>query len=437
MSPQEPPMTASTVLSPFVKKSSVLAALLLGASSLLGGAALADTTSQTSQTPVGTVAASAKLPVQKPTVAVRSWNGRRITVVTPSPVNPRFPARGLDPMNIQVSDVHPDSELELLRQKQSQAADVDQCGACVDLKAAATKAAQYVPMFKWKTTQASSAQAHNELVTDPSKVAWPNSRILIKGTTRDGQTIPHVAAIVEGVRDQRIMPYDAATNTVVNEMISGRFLPSARAWIKTHNLFVSEPMQNQAQLADGKKLIKLADDKLAAAQKKQAEITAEQGNAQQQKPVDYTKIRTLQIEIQKLQQEAYNDRQQGDQLVAEGSKIKVQVVSVAALPASTPAHTVNVRVRGENKPGATHTAHTVSDEYDGYTVHSVEALALDHLETTVAFTPHSGSALGSTATVKFQVPDHKEKATFTMGGIKYFRIKPTSVTANHDPVPQS
>ena len=415
-----------------------LVALILGSSMFSAAAASANGSAQTQQGSIEhtTVAASAKLVVKQPRATVRSWNGRRITVVTPTPVNTRFPTRGLDPMNIQVSDVQPDSELELFRQKQSHDVELDGCTMnCGSLKDAATKAAHYVPMVSFKATPPSSAQAHNELITDEKKVAWPNSRVLIKGVTRDGQHIPHVTAIVEGVQDMRIMPYDAASNTVVNEMVSGRFLPSARAWIKAGNLFVSEPTHNVAQVADGKKLVTSGDAKAALAAKKQAEIVAEQGNAQQSKPVDYNKIRLLQTEIQQLNAEAASERAQGQALVTDGQKIKVQVISAAALPARAPTTTVNVRVRGENLPGSIHTASTTSDDYDGYTKHEVEALALDHLETTVTFAPTTGSALRSTATVKFQVPAHTEKPTFVLDGIKYYRVKSTGFTRTNDPVP--
>lgn len=428
----------SSFLATLTRKSGLVAALLLGASIFTSAPARAEGPTQQAGHCSSQVAASAKLQVKQPKALVRSWNGRRITVVTPTPVNTRFPGRGLDPMNVQLNDVQPDSQMEFLRQKQSHDVEVENCSInCGSLKLLATKAAQYVPMFSFKATPPSTAQAHNELVTNEKLVAWPNSRVLIKGVTRDGQQIPHVTAVVQGVADKRIMPYDAATDTVVNEMVSGRFLPTARAWIKAGNLFVSEPTHNPAQIASGNKLIKDASDKAALATKKQTEITAEQGNQSQGKPVDYQKIRLLQNEIQQLTVLSQQEHAQGTALVTDGQKIKVQVISAAALPASAPATTVNVRVRGENLPGSIHTASTTSDDYDGYTQHAVEALALDHLETSVSFAPTAGSALRSTATVKFQVPDHHEKSTFTLDGIKYYRVKPTAMDRNHDPVPAS
>ena len=81
-----------------------------------------------------------------------------------------------------------------------------------------------------------------------------------------------------------------------------------------------------------------------------------------------------------------------------------------------------------------HTAQTTTDAYDGYTVHEVEALHKDHLETQVSFAPTTGAALSSTATLRFQVPDHGAKATFEIDGVKYYRVVPTSQTAEHDPV---
>jgi hypothetical protein len=428
-------MARSNVLST-LRRTGVVAALLLG-SSIFSNAYATGANPQQQQSPMQKVSAEGKLQVRQPRAVVRSWNGRRITVVTPTPTNTRFPTRGLDPMNVQLHDVHPDSEMEFLRQRQSHDVFPEKCSGNCDFKQLSEQAAHYVPMFSFKATPPSVAQAHNELVTDEKKVAWPNSRVLIKGKTRDGQQIPHVTAVVEGVQDMRTQPYDAASNAVVHELISGRLLPSARAWIKAGNLFVSEPTINKQQIKDGEKLIDEADAKDKLVAKKQADITAEQGNAQQQKPVDYQKIRQLQSDISTLQSQSQQERSQGQNLVTQGKKIKVQIISAAALPASAPVTTINTRVRGENQSGAIHTASSTSDAYDGYMAHEVEAIALDHLETSVSFAPQVGAALTSRATVKFQVPDHREKAVTTIDGVKYYRVKPTSIERHNDPVPQS
>lgn len=381
--------------------------------------------------------ASEKLAVAPLTVNVRSWNGRIAPPpVTPArPTNPRWPTRAPDPMAIVVNGAHPRTKVELLRQRQSKDVSVPGCVTdCSVLEKISADAAEYVPMAAFTTRNASNRQPAAHIVTEPSKVAWPHSRVLIRATTRDGQAHDAVPAVVEGLPDQQEMRYDAVSMGPQHTQISGRLLPAARAWIKANNVFVSEPTRNVELQDQGRAL-----DREAGAEERELEgipgkLEREQASTKQGGP-DYTKIQELQQRQAVLQQSAPQKRQQAADMILRGKKLTVQVLSVGGTPAATPITTINTRLAGEQGQGVTHTASSNTAATHGYLSHEVEAIDDDEVTMRADFS--GGNANSSWANLSFRVPAGASaaKPAFTMNGVKYYRAQPTAQTQGHDPDP--
>jgi hypothetical protein len=412
------------IVATLLRRGSLVAALLAGASLFTAMPAYAG-----DAVPVG--ASAVKLPVQPLAVTTRSWNGHKVTSPT-TVLNTRFPSRGLDPMAVQVTGANPDSQLVFERQKQSHDVELPKTVANeAELMEHAHRAANYVPMLEFKTTAPSNLQPHTEVTHDPQRVAWPNTRFRVRGTTRDGQEIPHAHGIVAGVAIKNVQVYNASNDTVQAEQISGHFLPSARAWIKAKNLFVSEPTRDPKEADQGHAKIKGAEGKKLEAEKLAHDITEERTP----KPgiaVNQVKINQLTADMNRLNQESTNELAEGQKLVADGEMIKVRVISVGATPANATVLTINKRLEGEGSKGEFWGRRSQSDGATGYASHEVEALPQDRLETSVEFPAVANASVGSKVTVKYRVPDHNSEHAFVMGGVKYYRVTPDEVVATHE-----
>ena len=381
--------------------------------------------------------AGGKLPVTNPLgVTARSWNGRLAPIaVTPTrPVNPRWPGRAADPMAIVVTGAQPRTHVSLLRQKQSRQVKIPaKVGDLTDLQALAAGVAEYVEMADFTTEAPNTAQASGHVVTDPKRVAWPNSRVLIRAKTHDGQQYDDVPAVVEGLQDQSETRYDAVGNRVQAFNISGRLLPSARAWIRPGNIYVSEPAHNPEMVKEGQALEREADK-----EQREYDGLADRMNELAQKqprPADfqdrYNKMAQRQAELPSL---IAQKRQDSADKISRGRKKLVQVVSVGGTPAQTAIRTTNPRLTNEGGD-VIHTAHSTSEAVHGFVAQELEALADDDIEMQADFTPN-GAALSSSATMRFRVPTASAEPAFVMGGIKYYQVNALSNTQRHDPDPE-
>jgi hypothetical protein len=373
----------------------------------------------------GEVPVDAKLDVRKPAVEIRSWDGR-----DRGPI----PQRRIDPMGIRVGNAHPGTKLELLRQKRSKTAELKGCiGGLCEIEEAAHKATVWTPVAELETENASAVAPATAVSHDAKVIMRPNSRYKVVGRTRDGQELPHVTGIVEGLPLQTEQHYTWASNQMHRVELSGAFLPSARAWIHEGNLFVSEPVKNEKALREGKEMIAQADEKQALITKNQAEMT-ELRNAWgvQANQIKYNELNRentqLTADINKL-------RPEGAKLVQLGEKVMVNVISAGAMPVSANVRTTNIRLQGE-QPQATHTAEGVTGADNGFIVQPVEALRQDELRTMVYFPPVPGQKVGSSRSVTYRVPTHEEKAAFEMDGVRFYRVKPhAEQQVNEAPVP--
>jgi hypothetical protein len=413
------------IVAKLLRTGSLVAALLAGTSLFSAPAYAGDAV------PVG--ASAVKLPVQPLAVTTRSWNGQKVATPTTT-LNTRFPSRGLDPMAVQVTGANPDSQLIFERQKQSHDVELPKTIANEEeLKQHAHKAMNYVPMIEFKTTAPSNVQPHTEVTHDPQRVAWPNTRFRVRGVTRDGQEIPHAHGVVAGVSLKPVQVYNAATDTVQAEQISGHFLPSARAWVKAKNLFVSEPTRDPQEAEEGHAKIKGAEAKKLEAEKLNHDI-AEERVPKPGVAINQAKINQLTADMNRLNQESTAELAAGQAAVADGETIKVRVISVGATPANAKVETINKRLQGEGSTAPFWGRNSQSDVATGYASHQVEALPQDHLETSVEFPAVANVSNGSKFTVKYRVPDHTSEHAFVMGGVKYYRVQPDEVVAVHDPV---
>lgn len=380
--------------------------------------------------------ASALLPLRPLTGRATSWDGRRVAApVTPTPgrpVNPRFPWRRADPMGIVLNGAHPGTKVSVLRQRQSKDVEVPSCvGDCSVLRDLAASAADYAEMFSFTTENTSANAQHAEVVTEPSKVAWPGSRMLIKATTRDGQKHPPLPLVAEGAPTMRTQVYDVGSNGIQHVEVSGRHLPAARAWIKAKNLYVSEPTRNVALIQQGESALQVVEGLERDAGKLDEQIATEQA-----KPTgaDRQRIRDLSTQVSTLRAKIQTDRPAAEAMITRGKKVMVQVASVGATPAATPVTTVNTRLAGEQGPGVVHTATGSTEAVHGFVTHEVEAIHGDEVRMSAAFTG-GANARSSSAMVEFRVPAASAKPAFTLGGVKYYRVDPTAQRRDHDPDP--
>jgi hypothetical protein len=284
-------------------------------------------------------------------------------------------------------------------------------------------------MHRFTTNNVSRNERHAELVTEPEKVAWPNSRVLIEATTRDGQAIEPRALVVEGLRTQNVSPLSATTLRPENLQVSGRLLPSARAWIKTDNVFVSEPAYHRALVTEGHELLEQAQGKEARI----SDIAQLLQIENQKRNRDPTKLNEWNQELQALRREVPQLRKAGEDKIARGEKLMVSVVATGGVPAAADVTTVNRREAGERDQGTIHTAQSQSEAIHGFLAHEVEALRGDEIAMRVDF-GRTGDSLTSQAEIRFNVPSGGKPA-FEMDGIKYYRISPTFERATHDPDP--
>lgn len=382
--------------------------------------------------------ARGRLPVTNPLqVEAHSWNGRRAPApVTPAPATNVRWGRNYrpDPMRVVITGAQPRTKWSFLRQKQSKNVVIPgKVGDLTDLEALAGEVAEYVEMVSAETDAPNPTIASAHRTEEPARVAWPNSRALLRATTHDGQRYQDVPLIVQGQRSVNVVHLNDVTGGVDNLQLSGRLLPSARAWLKPANIFVSEPASRPEMVAEGKALDREAD-------KEQRELDGiqERIDAYIQKsprPADFNeKYQAMLTRQRELPNLIAQKRADATNKISKGSKLMVQVVSVGGTPAQTPIRTTNPRITQQG--GDTiHTAHDTSKPVHGFVAQEVEAIEGDDLEMEATF-GGAGEALSSTARTTFRVPAADAKPAFVMGGIKYYSIGTPRVTEHHDADPE-
>ena len=403
-----------------------------------------------------------RLAVKAPTVAIRSYNGRVYIQRTIEP------ARSRDPMAVRVTGVQPDSTLTIERQARSKKCELTagQKLCARDLPALAKGTVVWKSPASGELTfkpNVDSTQAVDvTMYKDPAQVFWPGSRVRVTGKTRDGQAIPEVVTIVDGLPAVNEQLYNHATGQVQSWRQSGRLLPSARAWIQEENLYASRPVVDRQSIGKGKAALKQARrlERTVAAMQRYVQTATQfiQTETQKLNAGAYNADAAEQAKVQKaiakaqsginkinqvlaygptkrngqrgptLQAFAQTKKAEGDQLVAAGRVLRSILVSVGGVPIDAPLQLTNPRHQGDRLPMASAAA---TADKAGYLMTSIGGVREDKVRGEVTFAADANK-VGSRIQFEYKIPDGRQSPDLLIDGVRFYKVRPTAVQRVND-----
>jgi hypothetical protein len=394
-------------------------------------------------------AANGKLPVRQPNLAVYSYNGRVWVAPTPT----QAPVRSRDPMAVRVTNVDSGTKLTLYRQARSNALcelNGPHKYTCGDLQALAGKAVVWKDGMELHPAVDSPNEVFVRIEKEPGKVWWPDSRVKLSGKTRDGQALPDVVGSVQGLQDQNESRYNFQTMSQQNWRISGRYLPSARAWLQAENLLISEPTQDTASIKQGQGLVRKGKLYQRAAEHMTTWIASmQQAINRGDFSSDPAKQQKIQTAIQKVQQHlnygpksaqtrqplvnlAAQLQQQGEQMIKAGEVIRSVMFSVGAMPVLSNVTLANQRLI--NDGSAAMRSCSANSDACGFAKAEIGGVSGDKVRATISFARNgNGAKVGSTLDVDFTIPDGTQKPSLEVDGVKFYKVRPTASAIHNDP----
>ena len=360
-------------------------------------------------------AAGVKLPAAAHEVVAKSWQSRG--------------GRNKIGMHVRIDKAHPESKIEIERQKRSVEAEVSgEIASEQELHAASRKASQWATHLTLMTANESTKQPHDSVHLEAAEVMRPHSRFRVKYTTRDDQNgVNHGLAVLgrEELVDTR---HDVVTGQPTQVSKGGKNMKPARAWVMAKNLFVTAPEVDEKMIASGRAKLAEAQSHLEHLEKLSSDMQTIGPQLSQTDPAKYAE---MQQEIGALPTKITEAKAEGDRLVAEGNRSLVRVMSVGALPVNAHVDGENVRLTGEGD--ATKPSFSVSSHAEhGFLHEELEAVDRDKVRLTVHFSGEHANA--SSHSLAFRVGTERDKPAFTYQGRKYYRVDAKDVVQrNEDP----
>jgi hypothetical protein len=320
-------------------------------------------------------------------------------------------------MRIHIDKAHPESTIVIQRQKRSSSVELSGEVSEEQLVAAAHGATQWHDHMTLKTENESTKQPHITLTSEPEHVMRPGSRFRVKYTTRDKQTGINHGLIVDGKAEVVDTVHDMKADDGSTFEISkaGKNSKSARAWAHVENIFVTAPETDEKMVKDGHALLHDAKAKTDLLDKLRHDETELSNSG-----ADPTRLTEIQNEIPTVETLIQDLTTRGNEMVAEGARSKVRVLSVGGLPVNARVSGANVRLQHEG--GAKAPTFSVSSHPENGMIHQ-ELDAVDHDKVTLGVHFEGENTNVSSHTMTFRVGEEHEKAAFTYQGRKYYRVQ--------------
>ncbi len=328
-------------------------------------------------------------------------------------------------MHVRVDEAQPGSKITLFRQRRSQVAKPTGTLTLEGLHRLSEEATHWEQRMELLVDVASAKRtSHHEV--EGGAVMWPNSRYRFEVQTRDGQKIKSAGHVVSGLTDRRYEHYSFETDDNEPVALSGKRLPSARAWAQAENLYVTTPHPDTALIKSGEARLTRAAEQTHLLEKLEADHDALQAT------IDATESDRRLAEISTLRAEIDTLKEDGAAEIARGKKSTVSVLSLGGLPLGAKVTLVNSRLADEGV--GEHTAQGTSHEAHGFLHQVLDAVGLDRLRLTVEF-PTEEDRRGSAHRVEFEAPSSDDAPVFSYGGQGYHRIKVVGAAQKNEPDP--
>ncbi|MCA9670471.1 MAG: hypothetical protein KC503_32970, partial [Myxococcales bacterium] len=357
--------------------------------------------------------------------------------------------RRRDPMWTRIQGAHRGDKILLERQGRSKSLDV---GHLKGVNSYESLLATAEKLLTWKGVPTKDGNGFQPIVINPNvdnsdnhhvdtqtqrnRVWWPKTVVKVTAKDRNGRDLGEQRLTVEGLPALNTAEVNLVNTTpnIQNYQQHGRHLPSARAWINTNNVLVSEPTQNRSLVKEGEGLVASGKRSLSRAKRKDTLLKGLQtriakgvaGFSNYKNPQEaYNKARQkvaqLPNEIRELTTEGNRQLQEGEKKINDGKEVRVIVAAIGAGPNGANFQTINPELTNTQQK---HTAAGQLSVQNGSLISDLAGSRGQVLRTTVTI-PAGTNNVGSTLTIDHTVPNGKT-AQFVkeIDGIKFYRMSP-------------